>query len=48
MTREPHYCPYCPLCYYSKGALTQHLKREHPQEWEQLQNENTNKTTDSA
>lgn len=34
MTREPNQCPYCPLVYYSKGALTQHINREHWQEKE--------------
>lgn len=28
-TRQPHYCPYCPVCRYSKGALTQHINSEH-------------------
>jgi uncharacterized C2H2 Zn-finger protein len=27
--RQPHDCPYCPLVYYSKGALTRHVNAEH-------------------
>lgn len=26
---KPHDCPHCNLVYYSKGALTRHIKDEH-------------------
>lgn len=26
-------CDYCALVYYSKGALTNHMKKEHWDDW---------------
>lgn len=28
-TRTARQCPFCPLVYYAKGALTLHINNEH-------------------
>lgn len=38
-THMAHDCPYCNLVYYSKGALTIHVKNEH---WDELEEEEEN------
>lgn len=36
-TRKAHQCPFCPLVYYGKSPLTQHINREHWDEKEALE-----------
>ena len=39
--RKAHECEHCNLVYYSKGALTRHVNKEH---WDELEYEETERS----